>query len=52
MTLKRKLSVRLILFTVMHIEERAGHASGKYVHDLSPYLLGWIIGVEWDPEVL
>lgn len=22
------------------IEERAGHASGKYVHILSPYLLG------------
>ena len=32
------------------LEERVGHASGKYVHDLSPYLLGWIIGVEWDPE--
>ncbi|MCM3161098.1 hypothetical protein [Metabacillus litoralis] len=32
------------------IEERTGHASGKYVHDLSPYLLGWIIGVEWDPD--
>lgn len=32
------------------IEERPGHASGKYVHDLSPYLLGWVLGVEWDPE--
>ncbi|MFJ8236156.1 hypothetical protein ACIQ34_10460 [Ureibacillus sp. NPDC094379] len=32
------------------LEERAGHASGKYDYDLSPYLLGWIIGVEWDPE--
>jgi len=34
------------------IEERAGHASGKYVHDLSPYLLGWVIGVEWDPKAV
>jgi len=33
-----------------NIEERTGHASGKYVHDLSPYLLGWVIGVEWDPH--
>ncbi|WP_226669512.1 hypothetical protein [Metabacillus litoralis] len=32
------------------IEPRLGHASGKYEHDLSPYLLGWVIGVEWDPE--
>ncbi|KAA9032424.1 hypothetical protein [Niallia endozanthoxylica] len=32
------------------IEERAGHASGTYAHDLSPYVLGWILGVEWDPE--
>jgi hypothetical protein len=34
------------------IEDRAGHASGSYQFDLSPYLLGWIIGVEWDPEVV
>ncbi|WP_394237035.1 hypothetical protein [Niallia oryzisoli] len=32
------------------LEERAGHASGSYLFDLSPYLLGWILGVEWDPE--
>lgn len=34
------------------IPERQGHASGKYKHDLSPYLLGWIIGVEWDPHTV
>ncbi|WP_338449964.1 hypothetical protein R4Z09_28110 [Niallia oryzisoli] len=34
------------------LEERAGHASGTYAHDLSPYLLGWILGVEWDPEAV
>lgn len=32
------------------LEVRAGHASGRYQFDLSPFLLGWIIGVEWDPE--
>ncbi|GHH98054.1 hypothetical protein [Neobacillus kokaensis] len=33
-----------------NIEARPGHASGNYDNDLSPYLLGWIIGVEWDPN--
>ncbi|WNF23935.1 hypothetical protein [Mesobacillus jeotgali] len=26
-----------------------GHASGKYEYDISPYVLGFIIGIEWDP---
>jgi hypothetical protein len=34
------------------LDPRQGHASGKYVHDLSAYLLGWMIGVEWDPEAV
>ncbi len=34
------------------IEERPGHASGHYLYDVSPYLLGWILGVEWDPEAV
>ena len=34
------------------IEERPGHASGNYLYDVSPYLLGWILGVEWDPEAV
>jgi hypothetical protein len=34
------------------LSARPGHASGKYVYDLSPYLLGWMIGVEWDPEAV
>ncbi|CAM3645108.1 hypothetical protein [Mesobacillus zeae] len=29
-----------------------GHASGKYAHDISQYVLGFIIGIEWDPEVV
>ncbi|MFD2129922.1 hypothetical protein ACFSKI_01445 [Pseudogracilibacillus auburnensis] len=34
------------------LENRAGHASGSYHYNISPYVLGWIIGVEWDPEVV
>jgi hypothetical protein len=34
------------------IPERNGHASGSYTYDISPYVLGWIFGVEWDPEVV
>ncbi|MCA1065117.1 hypothetical protein QTG56_08635 [Rossellomorea sp. AcN35-11] len=34
------------------IPERKGHASGSYTYDISPYVLGWIFGVEWDPEVV
>lgn len=29
-----------------------GHASGKYSHDISPYVLGFILGIEWDPSVV
>ncbi|WNR45372.1 hypothetical protein [Paenibacillus roseipurpureus] len=34
------------------IPVRPGHASGSYTADISEYVLGWIIGVEWDPEVV
>ncbi|MGG1630314.1 hypothetical protein [Rossellomorea sp. NRS-1567] len=34
------------------IPERKGHASGSFTYDISPYVLGWIFGVEWDPEVV
>ncbi|WP_141431127.1 hypothetical protein [Bacillus sp. 03113] len=33
------------------LPKRKGHASGQYTADISPYLLGWIVGVEWDPTV-
>ncbi|NEY72231.1 hypothetical protein G4D63_10895 [Bacillus mesophilus] len=32
------------------LPERPGHASGSYRYNLSPYVLGYILGVEWDPE--
>jgi hypothetical protein len=30
---------------------RRGHASGRYRADIAPWLLGWSLGVEWDPEL-
>lgn len=32
------------------IPDRPGHASGSYRTDISRWLLGWSVGVEWDPE--
>ncbi|MEW6581917.1 MAG: hypothetical protein AB1416_04070 [Actinomycetota bacterium] len=29
---------------------RRGHAGGRYASDISPWLLAWSPGVEWDPE--
>lgn len=31
---------------------KAGHASGVYTKDISPYVMGWILGIEWDPYVV
>ncbi|XEC95236.1 hypothetical protein AB6A23_01245 [Paenibacillus tarimensis] len=31
------------------IPHKPGHASGEYTTDISPYVLGWIIGTEWFP---
>ncbi len=31
---------------------RPGHASGSYRADVSPYVLGWVLGVEWDPNLV
>ena len=35
------------------IPERRGRAHGTYQHDVSPWLMAWAIGIEWDaPAVL
>jgi hypothetical protein len=34
------------------LPERAGHASGNYTANISPFVLGFIIGIEWDPYVV
>ncbi|WP_172194712.1 hypothetical protein [Saccharibacillus qingshengii] len=31
------------------LKESPGHAAGTYTADVSPYLLGWIVGTEWYP---
>lgn len=31
---------------------RPGHASGTYTSDISRWLLGWSIGIEWDPTAV
>jgi hypothetical protein len=33
-----------------NLPEQAGHASGTYTKDVSPYVMGWILGIEWDPD--
>ncbi|GGN93638.1 hypothetical protein [Saccharibacillus kuerlensis] len=34
------------------LPEKSGHASGRYTADVSPYLLGWIVGTEWYPAAV
>ncbi|WP_203363598.1 hypothetical protein [Bacillus sp. REN10] len=34
------------------VKPRAGHASGVYNADISPYVIGWIIGIEWYPQMV
>jgi hypothetical protein len=31
------------------IDKVPGHASGVYTSDISPWLMGWAFGIEWDP---
>lgn len=32
------------------LEPQKGHADGVYTKDVSPYVMGWILGIEWDPN--
>lgn len=34
------------------LPQRPGHASGVYTADVSDWLIGWLIGVEWDPDIV
>ena len=31
------------------LPERLGYASGEYKSDVSPYVIGWVLGIEWEP---
>ncbi|GAE25470.1 hypothetical protein JCM9140_1467 [Halalkalibacter wakoensis JCM 9140] len=35
-----------------NIQHVRGHAHGAYYADISPYVIGWINGIEWDPEMV
>lgn len=34
------------------VKERAGHASGVYTADVSEYIAGWVLGIEWYPYMV
>lgn len=34
------------------VEHRPGHAHGVYHADISQYVIGWIIGIEWYPQMV
>ncbi|WP_203248569.1 hypothetical protein [Sporosarcina beigongshangi] len=44
------------LIDVIHgnkiVEAEAGHASGVYRADISEYVIGWILGIEWYPQMV
>lgn len=35
-----------------YVEPRTGHASGLYDEDVSQYVIGWVIGIEWYPYMV
>lgn len=34
------------------IAYKKGHATGAYTADVSEYVIGWVLGIEWDPEMV
>lgn len=43
-----------VLVDVVHgrkeVAPLRGHASGRFRKNISPYVIGWLLGVEWDPD--
>lgn len=35
-----------------NLPKRLEHDGGKYTEDVSPYVMGWILGIEWDPKLI
>src|SRR5690606_32804824 len=38
--------------TTLAPEPHSGKASGTYKYNAGPYLMGWIVGTEWDPRMV
>ncbi|TWT06332.1 hypothetical protein FQV26_00515 [Planococcus sp. CPCC 101016] len=34
------------------VDQKPGHSHGTYEADISPYVIGWMIGIEWNPETV
>lgn len=55
-TLKKFQEEMKTLVDVIHgnkyVEHVVGHASGYYDTDVSQYIIGWIIGIEWYPHMV
>lgn len=41
-----------ILHGNAEIEHQPGHASGSYTANVAPYVIGWMIGIEWYPQAV
>lgn len=39
-----------VLHGQANLPEKVGFAEGKYTKDISKYVIGWILGVEWEPH--
>lgn len=48
--IKEEKQIIDIIHGNISIEKEKGHAGGSYTKDISKYVIGWIIGIEWDPE--
>ncbi|SFC33084.1 hypothetical protein SAMN04488102_10523 [Alkalibacterium subtropicum] len=36
----------------INLNPESGHASGEYAYDISPYIMGYILGIEWYPRMV